>query len=123
LLLFLVGFLLHGLDGERSSHSLPSTGALYLSGMLLLPETKKGPAAPIKVKAIFATYKSILISKSFIIPNMVAAALIASVYAFIVSAAPIFVTGLQLSPALVGCFPAGAVSGTILGGYGLDGDG
>jgi len=32
-----------------------------------------------------------------------------------VSAAPIFVKGLQLSPALVGCFPAVAVSGTILG--------
>jgi DHA1 family bicyclomycin/chloramphenicol resistance-like MFS transporter len=83
--------------------------------MLLLPETKKRPASPIKVKTIFATYKSILTSKSFITPNMVAAALIASLYAFIVSAAPIFVKGLQLSPALVGCFPAVTVSGTILG--------
>jgi DHA1 family bicyclomycin/chloramphenicol resistance-like MFS transporter len=46
---------------------------------------------------------------------MVAAALIASMFAFMVSAAPIFVKGLQLSPALVGCFPAVAVSGTILG--------
>ena len=49
------------------------------------------------------------------IPNMVAAALIASMFAFMVSAAPIFVKGLQLSPALVGCFPAVAVSGTISG--------
>ena len=49
------------------------------------------------------------------IPNMVAAALIASMFAFLVSAAPIFVKGLHLSPALVGCFPAVAVSGTILG--------
>jgi len=32
-----------------------------------------------------------------------------------VSVAPIFVKGLQLSPALVGFFPAVAVSGTILG--------
>src|SRR5437899_8518139 len=83
--------------------------------MLVLPETKKGPAAPIKFKTIFATYKGILTSTSFIIPNMVAAALIASMFAFLVSAAPIFVKGLQLSPALVGCFPAVAVSGTILG--------
>jgi DHA1 family bicyclomycin/chloramphenicol resistance-like MFS transporter len=89
-------------------------GAVFVS-MLLLPETKKGPAAPINVKAIFATYKNILTSKSFIIPNLVAAALIASLFAFIVSAAPIFVKGLQLSPALVGCFPAMAVCGTILG--------
>jgi len=92
-----------------------SYGCAVFVGMLLLPETKKGPAAPIKVKAIFATYKSILTSRSFIVPNMVAAALIASMFAFMVSAAPIFVKGLQLSPALVGCFPAVAVSGTILG--------
>jgi MFS transporter, DHA1 family, multidrug resistance protein len=92
-----------------------SYGCAVFVSMLLLPETKKGPAAPIKVKAILATYKSILTSRSFIIPNMVAAALIASLYAFIVSAAPIFVKGLQLSPALVGCFPAVTVSGTILG--------
>jgi DHA1 family bicyclomycin/chloramphenicol resistance-like MFS transporter len=90
-------------------------GCAVFVGMLVLPETKKGPAAPIKVKAIFATYKSILTSRSFIIPNMVAAALIASMFAFMVSAAPIFVKGLQLSPALVGCFPAVAVSGTIVG--------
>jgi len=90
-------------------------GCVIFVAILLLPETKKGPAAPIKVKAIFATYKNILTSKSFIIPNMVAAALIASMFAFMVSAAPIFVKGLQLSPALVGCFPAVAVSGTILG--------
>jgi DHA1 family bicyclomycin/chloramphenicol resistance-like MFS transporter len=76
---------------------------------------EKGPAAPIKVKAIFATYKSVLTSKSYIIPNMVAAALIASMFAFMVSAAPIFVKGLQLSPALAGCFPAVAVSDPILG--------
>jgi DHA1 family bicyclomycin/chloramphenicol resistance-like MFS transporter len=92
-----------------------SYGCAVFVSMLLLPETKKGPAAPINVKAVFATYKSILTSRSFIIPNMVAAALIASLYAFIVSAAPIFVKGLQLSPALVGCFPAVTVSGTILG--------
>jgi DHA1 family bicyclomycin/chloramphenicol resistance-like MFS transporter len=36
-------------------------------------------------------------------------------FAFLVNVAPIFVKGLQLSPALVGCFPAVAVSGTILG--------
>jgi DHA1 family bicyclomycin/chloramphenicol resistance-like MFS transporter len=89
--------------------------AVFVGMLLLLPETKKGPAAPINVKAIFATYKSILTSRNFIIPNMVAAALIASLYAFIVSAAPIFVKGLQLSPALVGCFPAVTVIGTILG--------
>jgi MFS transporter, DHA1 family, multidrug resistance protein len=90
-------------------------GCVVFVGMLLLPETKKGPAAPIKVEAIFATYKSILTSKSFIIPNLVGAALIASMFAFLVNTAPIFVKGLQLSPALVGCFPAVAVSGTILG--------
>jgi len=90
-------------------------GCAVFAGMLLLPETKKRPAAPIKVKAIFAVYKSILTSRSFIIPNLVAAALMASMFAFMVSAAPIFVKGLQLSPALVGCFPAVAVSGTILG--------
>jgi MFS transporter, DHA1 family, multidrug resistance protein len=83
--------------------------------MLVLPETKKGQATPIKVKAIVTAYKSILTSRSFIVPNMVAAALIASMFAFMVSAAPIFVKGLQLSPALVGCFPAVAVSGTIAG--------
>lgn len=88
---------------------------VFVGMLLLLPETKKGPAAPIKVKAIFATYKSILTSTSFIIPNMVAAALIASMFAFLVNVAPIFVKGLQLSPALVGCFPAVAISGTILG--------
>jgi DHA1 family bicyclomycin/chloramphenicol resistance-like MFS transporter len=89
--------------------------AVFVGMLLLLPETKKGPAAPIEIKAIFATYKSILTSTSFIIPNLVAAALIASMFAFMVSAAPIFVKGLQLSPALVGCFPAVAVCGTILG--------
>lgn len=83
--------------------------------MMPLPETKKGPAAPIRAKAVFVTYGGILISRSFIVPNIVAAALIASMFAFTVSAAPIFVKGLQLSPALVGCFPAVAVCGTILG--------
>jgi DHA1 family bicyclomycin/chloramphenicol resistance-like MFS transporter len=92
-----------------------SYGCAVFVSMLLLPETKKAPAAPIKINAIFAAYKSILTSRSFIIPSMVAAALIASLYAFIVSAAPIFVKGLQLSPAVVGCFPAVTVSGTILG--------
>jgi DHA1 family bicyclomycin/chloramphenicol resistance-like MFS transporter len=92
-------------------------GCAVFASMLLLPETKKGPAAPINVKEIFATYKNILVSKSFIIPNLVAAALLASLFAFIVSAAPIFVKGLQLSPALVGCFPAVAVCGTILGAW------
>jgi MFS transporter, DHA1 family, multidrug resistance protein len=92
-----------------------SYGCAVFVAMLVLPETKKGPAAPIKVRAILATYKSILTSRSFIIPNLVAAGLIASMFAFMVSAAPIFVKGLQLSPALVGCFPAVAVSGTITG--------
>jgi MFS transporter, DHA1 family, multidrug resistance protein len=90
-------------------------GCVVFVGMLLLPETKKGPAAPIEVKAILATYKSILASTSFMIPNMIAGALIASMFAFMVSAAPIFVERLQLSPALVGCFPAVAVSGTMSG--------
>jgi hypothetical protein len=49
-------------------------GCAVFASMLLLPETKKGPAAPINVKEIFATYKNILASKSFIIPNLVAAA-------------------------------------------------
>ena len=90
-------------------------GCTVFVGMLLLPETKKGPAAPIRVETVLATYKVVLTSTSFIIPNIVAAALIASMFAFLVSAGPIFVKGLQLSPALVGCFPAVAVSGTILG--------
>ena len=90
-------------------------GSAVFIAMLSLPETKKGPTAPVEVKEIFVTYKRILTSKSFIIPNVVAAALIASMFAFLVSVAPIFVKGLQLSPALVGCFPAVAVSGTILG--------
>ena len=109
------GFLAAWLGWRAIFAFAASYGCAVFVGMLLLPETKKGPAAPINVKAVFATYKSILTSKSFIIPNMVAAALIASMFAFLVSAAPIFVKGLQLSPALVGCFPAVAVSGTILG--------
>ena len=112
----LFGGLLAAWLGWRAIFAIAAIyGCAVFVGMLLLPETKKGPAAPIKVKAILATYKGILTSKSFIIPNMVAAALIASMFAFIVSVAPIFVKGLQLSPALVGCFPAVAVSGTILG--------
>src|SRR3954464_11038284 len=59
--------------------------------------------------------RTILTSKAFIIPNVVTAALLASMFAFLVSAAAIFVKGLHLSPALVGCFPAVAVSGTIVG--------
>jgi DHA1 family bicyclomycin/chloramphenicol resistance-like MFS transporter len=92
-----------------------SYGCIIFVGMLVLPETKKTPAAPVNVKAVFATYKTILTSRSFIVPTLVAAALIASMFAFLVSVAPIFVKGLQLSPALVGCFPAVAVCGTILG--------
>jgi DHA1 family bicyclomycin/chloramphenicol resistance-like MFS transporter len=112
----LLGGFLSAWLGWRAIFAFASIyGCAVSVSMLLLPETKKRPASPIKVKTIFATYKSILTSKSFITPNMVAAALIASLYAFIVSAAPIFVKGLQLSPALVGCFPAVTVSGTILG--------
>jgi MFS transporter, DHA1 family, multidrug resistance protein len=90
-------------------------GCAVFLGMLVLPETNKAPAAPIRVKAIFAAYVTILTSKAFIIPNVVTAALLASMFAFLVSAAAIFVKGLHLSPALVGCFPAVAVSGTIVG--------
>ncbi|QWG15535.1 Bcr/CflA family efflux MFS transporter [Bradyrhizobium sediminis] len=112
----LLGGLLAAWLGWRAIFAFAAIyGCAVFVGMLLLPETKKGPAAPIKVKAIFATYKNILTSKGFIIPNMVAAALMASMFAFLVSTAPIFVKGLQLSPALVGGFPAVAVSGTILG--------
>jgi DHA1 family bicyclomycin/chloramphenicol resistance-like MFS transporter len=112
----LFGGLLAAWLGWRAIFAFAATyGCAVFVGMLLLPETKKAAAAPVRVKAIFVTYKSILTSRSFIIPNLVAAALIASMFAFMVSAAPIFVTGLQLSPALVGCFPAVAVSGTILG--------
>lgn len=90
-------------------------GCVLFAGMLLLPETKKTPAAPVNAKAVFASYKTILTSRSFIVPILVAAALTASTFAFLVSAAPIFVKQLQLSPALVGCLPAVAICGTILG--------
>lgn len=90
-------------------------GCILFAGMLLLPETKRTPAAPVNVRAVFATYQNILTSRSFIVPILVAAALGASMFAFLVSVAPIFVKQLQLSPALVGCFPAIAICGTISG--------
>jgi MFS transporter, DHA1 family, multidrug resistance protein len=112
----LLGGLLAAWFGWRAIFAFAAIyGCAVFVGILLLPETKKGPVVPIKVNAIFATYKNILTSKSFTVPNLVAAALIASLFAFLVSTAPIFVKGLRLSPALVGCFPAVAISGTILG--------
>jgi DHA1 family bicyclomycin/chloramphenicol resistance-like MFS transporter len=42
LLLFLEDFLLHGSDGERSSHSRPATGALYLSACFFCRKPKRG---------------------------------------------------------------------------------
>jgi len=83
--------------------------------MLLLPETKKGSAAPLSVGTILASYKFILTSRSFIVPTIVGAALISSMLAFVVSAAPIFVKELQFSPAMVGFFPAITVVGLMLG--------
>lgn len=92
-------------------------GCAVFVSMLLLPETKKGPAAAIRAGTIFATYRDILTSRNFIVPSMVAAALLASMFAFLVSVAPIFVRELQFSPAVVGFFPVLTMSGLMFGSW------
>lgn len=93
-------------------------GSIVLLAVLRMPETNTRRNAQMKPGQILAGFADILTQRSFILPTLVAAALLAALFAFLVGAAPIFVGLLKLSPAVVGAFPTLTMVGLILGTIG-----
>lgn len=92
-------------------------GAVVIFGAIVLPESKHGTTADVRPGAILRRYFEILRSARFLLPSVLSASLLGALFAFVVSAPPIFISELGLRPAVVGFFPGITVAGVILGSY------
>jgi len=92
-------------------------GATVFVGAFALRESRRPIDTGAQPEAMLRRYVEILGSPRFLLSSFQSAALLGALFAFVVNAAPMFVSELGFRPAVVGFFPGITVAGVVLGSY------